>query len=235
MTQAEFAATPATQVFETLDRLAIVPVVEIDDPASAVGLGRVLIEESLPCVEITFRTQAAAAAIAARRRDCPELLVGAGTITSTSQVDVALEAGAAFLVSPGFDPAVVRYATDRQVPIVPGVCTPSEIQVAGSHGLHVLKFFPAEVAGGVRFLKAVAPVYPGIRFVPTGGIVPANLGAYLELPAVLACGGSWMVPRRLIGSGDFDQIRVLVREAVALARSIRGKDDSLEPTERGMT
>lgn len=223
MKASDFPSTPAERVFEALGRLAILPVVEIDDPALAVRLGEALLSEGLPCAEITFRTARAAAAITALRRDCPELLVGAGTILSTHQVDIAREAGAAFFVSPGFDPAVVQYARSSGLPIVPGVCTPSEIQIASAQGLHVLKFFPAEVAGGVRFLNAVLPVYPHIQYVPTGGIGPANVATYLELPAVLACGGSWMVPRKLIASGDFGSIRRLIREAVELARRTRGQ------------
>jgi 2-dehydro-3-deoxyphosphogluconate aldolase/(4S)-4-hydroxy-2-oxoglutarate aldolase len=223
MTVSHAPSTPAERVFEALGRVGILPVVEIDDPALAVRLGEVLLSEGLPCAEITFRTAGAAAAITALRRDCPELLLGAGTILSTQQVDVAREAGAAFLVSPGFDPAVVQHARSSGLPIVPGVCTPSEIQVASGQDLHVLKFFPAEVAGGVRFLKAVLPVFPHIQYVPTGGIGPANVAAYLELPAVLACGGSWMVPRKLIASSDFGSIRRLIREAVELSRTTRGQ------------
>lgn len=223
MRQLESAVTPAERVFETFGRLAIVPVVEIDTAALAVRLGDVLLDEGLPCVEITFRTPAAASAIAALSRECPGLLVGAGTIVSTKQVDIARDAGAAFLVSPGFDPAIVDYATSSRLPVVPGICTPSEIQTAVSHGLHVLKFFPAEVAGGVRFLKAVSPVFPAVQFVPSGGIGPSNIRAYLALPAVLACGGSWMVPRQLIASGDFGAVRLLVREAVEMARTHRGE------------
>lgn len=217
------AGAPAERVYETIGRLAILPVVEIDDPALAVPLGEALLAEGLPCAEITLRTPGAAAAIAALNRGCPELLVGAGTILSSEQVDLAREAGAAFLISPGFDPAVVRYAISSGSVILPGVCTPTEIQAARSHGLHVLKFFPAEAAGGVEFLKAVSPVYPDVRFVPTGGIGPSNLVTYLELPAVVACGGSWMVQRKLIANRDFASIRRLIREAVELARSARGQ------------
>jgi Entner-Doudoroff aldolase len=217
------AGAPVERVYETLGRLAILPVVEIDDPALATPLGKALLAEGLPCVEITFRTSGAPAAIAALRRDCPELLVGAGTILSTDQVDLAREAGAAFLVSPGFNPNVARYAIKSGLLILPGVSTPSEIEGAMGHDLRVLKFFPAEAAGGVAFLKAVSPVYPDVRFLPTGGIGPSNLATYLELPAVLACGGSWMVQRKLVANGDFASIRRLAREAVELARAVRGQ------------
>jgi 2-dehydro-3-deoxyphosphogluconate aldolase/(4S)-4-hydroxy-2-oxoglutarate aldolase len=207
-----------------LDRLAdpgIVPVVEIATVDRAAGLGRALLAAGLPCAEITFRTAAAADAIRALRDACPDLLVGAGTVLRPEQVDAALAAGAAFLVAPGFNPAVVDRALERGVPMVPGVCTPSEIERAMGAGLDTLKFFPAEVSGGVAFLKAVAPVYPAVRFVPTGGVDAANLGAYLGLPNVLACGGSWMVRRELVATGEFDTIERLAAEAVALARSVR--------------
>jgi 2-dehydro-3-deoxyphosphogluconate aldolase / (4S)-4-hydroxy-2-oxoglutarate aldolase len=201
--------------------LGIVPVVEIVDADRAAPLGRALIAAGLPCAEITFRTSAAAEAIRALRRSCPELLVGAGTILTTEQADAAIDAGAQFLVAPGFNPVVVDYARGRGAVIVPGVCTPTEIEMALAHGIDTLKLFPAEIAGGVAFLKAVAPVYPGVRFLPTGGIGPANLTDYLALPQVLACGGSWMVKKALIVAGDFALIEQLSADAVRLARSVR--------------
>jgi len=209
--------TPLAQVGE----LGLVPVVEIGDADDAVPLGRALLAAGLPCAEITFRTSAAATAIRALRQSCPELLVGAGTILTTEQADAALAAGAQFLVAPGFNPAVVDHATAQGATFVPGVCTPTEIEMALGRGIEVLKLFPAEVAGGVAFLKAVAPVYPSIRFMPTGGIGPANLADYLALPQVLACGGSWMVRKELIAAGDFAAIERLSAEAVRLARSAR--------------
>jgi len=175
----------------------------------------------LPCAEVTFRTPAAADAIRALRDACPELLVGAGTILRPEQVDAALAAGAAFLVAPGLNPRVVDRARERGVPMVPGVATPTEIEGALAVGLETLKFFPAEVTGGVAFLGAVAPVYPTVRFLPTGGIDPSNVAAYLARPNVLACGGSWMVRRDLIAAGAFAEIERLAAEAVALARTAR--------------
>jgi 2-dehydro-3-deoxyphosphogluconate aldolase/(4S)-4-hydroxy-2-oxoglutarate aldolase len=201
--------------------LGIVPVVEVPSVDRAVPLGRALLAAGLPCAEITFRTAVAADAIRMLRDACPDLLVGAGTILTAEQADAAIAAGASFLVAPGFNPRVVDHARARDVPMVPGVCTPSEIEGALASHVEFMKFFPAEVAGGVAFLKAVAPVYPTVRFLPTGGIGPSNLADYLALPHVLACGGSWMVKKDLIAAGDFAAIERLAAEAVRLARSIR--------------
>lgn len=208
-------------VLAQVGELGLVPIVEIGDADLAVPLGRALLAAGLPCAEITFRTSAAAASIRALRELCPELLVGAGTILTIEQADAAIAAGAQFLVAPGFNPAVVDHARAQGAIFVPGVCTPTEIEMALGRGIDVLKLFPAEVAGGVAFLKAVAPVYPGVRFMPTGGIGPANLADYLALPQVLACGGSWMVKKDLIAAGDFGSIERLAAEAVRLARSAR--------------
>ncbi len=208
-------------ILERLGDMAIVPVVEITDVSRAVPLAEALVAAGLPCAEITFRTAAAADAIRAIREGCPDLLVGAGTVLSVEQAEAAVRAGAAFLVAPGSNPEVMAAARRLGRPMVPGVCTPSEIERALADGLDVLKFFPAEVCGGIPFLKAVAPVYPTVRFVPTGGVGPANLAAYLALPQVLACGGSWMVRRELIASGDFEAITRLTSEAIAIARAGR--------------
>jgi 2-dehydro-3-deoxyphosphogluconate aldolase/(4S)-4-hydroxy-2-oxoglutarate aldolase len=223
---------PAVTVFDRLGDLGIVPVVEIATADRAVPLGRALVAAGLPCAEITFRTAAAADSIRALRDECPDLLVGAGTILATEQVDAAIAAGASFLVAPGFNPRVVGHARDRDVPMVPGVCTPSEIEQALESGIETLKFFPAEVAGGVAFLKAIGPVYRAARFVPTGGVGPSNLAGYLALPHVLACGGSWMAKRDLIAAGDFAAIERLSAEAVRLARSIRPHNDETSVGDR---
>jgi 2-dehydro-3-deoxyphosphogluconate aldolase/(4S)-4-hydroxy-2-oxoglutarate aldolase len=208
-------------VLDRLGRIGVVPVIEISDAAKAGALGRALAAGGLPCAEITFRTSTAAAAIRAIRDECPEVLVGAGTVLTIDQADQAVAAGARFLVAPGLNPAVVRHALDRGLPMLPGVCTPTEIEAAMGLGLGTLKFFPAEVAGGVAYLRAVCAPYRSIRFVPTGGIGPANLASYLALPQVLACGGSWMVPRDLLDAGDFEAITSLAAEAVALVRAAR--------------
>jgi 2-dehydro-3-deoxyphosphogluconate aldolase/(4S)-4-hydroxy-2-oxoglutarate aldolase len=203
--------------FAPLGRLRLVPVVEIEDPGAAAELGDALVRGGLPCAEITFRTDGAAAAIASIRQHCPDVLVGAGTVLTVDQADAAVDAGAAFLVAPGFSPRVVERAASLGVPMIPGVSTPTEIEAALALGLTTLKFFPAEVSGGTAFLKAVSGVYRAVRFVPTGGIGPENLGSYLALPNVLACGGSWMVQRDLINARRFEAIEAAVRDAVALA------------------
>jgi 2-dehydro-3-deoxyphosphogluconate aldolase / (4S)-4-hydroxy-2-oxoglutarate aldolase len=203
-----------------LSETRVVPVVEIPRVEDAVPLAIALADGGLPCAEITFRTAAAAAAIAAISAALPEFLVGAGTVLSVRQAEEAVAAGARFLVSPGFDDAVVGFARDNGVPVLPGVCTPSEIIRAVSHGLDVVKFFPAEAAGGLSYLKAVAAPFGAMRFVPTGGIGPTNLTSYLEHPQVVACGGSWMVKRQTIADGDFATITRLTAEAVSLAEAV---------------
>jgi 2-dehydro-3-deoxyphosphogluconate aldolase/(4S)-4-hydroxy-2-oxoglutarate aldolase len=198
-----------------------VPVVEIPDAALAGPLGQALLAGGLPCAEITFRTSSAAAAIAVLRRECPDLLVGAGTVLTPAQVDAAADAGATFIVAPGFNPVTLERARARGLPMIPGVCTPTEIEQALSHGVDVLKFFPAEAAGGVAFLRAVSAPYKNVRFIPTGGVSASNLASYLALPQVLACGGSWMVSQGLLLRGDFEAIRRLTSEAVSVAAAAR--------------
>ena len=210
-------------IIERIAAIGIIPVVSIPKPEHAVPLAQALLAGGLPCAEITFRTAAAAESIALIRQHVPELLVGAGTVLSTEQADIALSNGAEFIVSPGTNPAVVAHCVKRGVPIFPGVCTPSEIEMALSHGAEVLKFFPAEQAGGVKFLQAVCAPYRQVRFIPTGGIDLNNLGDYLALPQVVACGGSWMVKPELINAGEFDAIEELAREAVAAVKKIRNR------------
>ena len=195
----------------------IIPVVEIPRPEDAVPLARALAEAGLPCAEITFRTAGASDAIAAIAGEVSDFLVGAGTVLTVNQADEALAAGAAFLVSPGFDAGLLRFAQERGVPMLPGVCTPTEIIMALAHDISVVKWFPAEASGGVAYLKAVAAAFRQVRFVPTGGVSAVNLADYLALPQVAACGGSWMVAKDLIAAGDYDRIRELTAEAVALA------------------
>ena len=208
-------------VVDQIGRLGLVPVVEIPDAALAGPLGQALLAGGLPCAEITFRTSSAAAAIAVLRRECPYLLVGAGTVLTPAQVDAAADAGAAFIVAPGFNPVTLERARARGLPMIPGVCTPTEIEQALSHGVDVLKFFPAEAAGGVAFLRAVSAPYKNVRFIPTGGVSASNLASYLALPQVLACGGSWMVSQGLLLRGDFEAIRRLTSEAVSVAAAAR--------------
>ncbi|MFA4944472.1 MAG: bifunctional 4-hydroxy-2-oxoglutarate aldolase/2-dehydro-3-deoxy-phosphogluconate aldolase [Lentisphaeria bacterium] len=199
-----------------LKKLRVVPVIKLDDAAHAAPLAAALKDGGLPCMEITFRTAAAPEAIK-RAAAVPGLLVGAGTVLTAAQVRQALDCGARFIVSPGFSPKVVEACLAAKVPVFPGVCTPTEIQMALDYGLEVLKFFPAENYGGVKTLKALGAVYGGVQFVPTGGIEPHNLLDYLRIPQVLACGGSWLVKAELVNAGKFAEIAKLAGAAVALA------------------
>jgi 2-dehydro-3-deoxyphosphogluconate aldolase / (4S)-4-hydroxy-2-oxoglutarate aldolase len=207
-----------TQIQAAIAAARLLPVVVLDDPAQAVPLARALIAGGLPVAEVTFRTAAAAEAIRRIAAEVPGLLLGAGTVLTVEQVRQAHDAGASFLVTPGYNLAVVAAAQDLGLPIVPGINNPTGVEQAMADGLDLVKFFPAEPSGGVPFLKALGGPYAGMRFIPTGGIGPKNLGSYLALPTVLACGGSWMVEPALIRSGRFDEIIALTAEAVALTR-----------------
>lgn len=209
----------ASQDLHKRIRLArLLPVVVLDEPSQAVPLARALVAGGLPVAEVTFRTAAAGEAIRRIAAEVPEMLLGAGTVLSIDNVKAARAAGATFLVTPGFNPSVVQAASDESLPIVPGINNPTGVEQAMSFGLGAVKFFPAEPSGGVAFLKALSGPYPGMRYVPTGGISAANVTSYLALPAVLACGGSWMVDPKLIREGRYDAITKLAAEAVALAR-----------------
>ena len=209
------------EVLARLGELLLVPVIEIPDSDLATALADALIEGGLPCAEITFRSEEAATALATIARLRPQLLVGGGTVLSVEQVDRALDAGAKFLVSPGFNPKVVDYAMGKGAVTLPGVCTPSEIEMARMAELEVVKFFPAEAAGGAKYIKALTGPYRSIRFVPTGGIDASNLEAYLSIPQVMAVGGSWMAPKKLIQERKFDEIGQRTRAAVELAARLR--------------
>lgn len=208
-------------VLQRIGELGVVPVIAIDNAADAPKLGRALLDGGLPCAEITFRTAAAAEAIALMTAECPDVLVGAGTVMTVDQAKRAAEAGVKFVVTPGFDDDVVSWCIEHNMPVTPGVVTPTEINMALKKGLNVVKFFPAEASGGVKALKAISAPYQGVKFIPTGGISAANLADYLSVKAVHACGGSWMVTKELISSGKFDQIAALAAEAVAVAQKIR--------------
>lgn len=201
-------------VMEKIAKIGIVPVIKIDNEADAVPLGRALIAGGLPCAEVTFRTAAAPAAIAAMSRELPELLVGAGTVLTTAQVDAAVKAGAKFIVSPGLNPDVVKYCVEKGIPIVPGINNPTGIEQALSLGLDTVKFFPAEPSGGIKMIRAMAAPYGNVKFMPTGGVDATNLKDYLAFPKVIACGGSWMVKPEMIAAGDFEGITRLTRAAV---------------------
>ncbi|MEF1201126.1 bifunctional 4-hydroxy-2-oxoglutarate aldolase/2-dehydro-3-deoxy-phosphogluconate aldolase [Vibrio owensii] len=203
-----------TTLNEQLANLKVIPVIAINKAEDAIPLGRTLVENGMPCAEITFRTECAAEAIRAMRAEFPQMLIGAGTILTNEQVDQAIEAGVDFIVSPGFNPRTVQYCLDKGVTIVPGVNNPSLVEQAMEMGLRTLKFFPAEPSGGVGMLKALTAVYP-VKFMPTGGVSLGNVDEYLSIPSVLACGGTWMVPTKLIDEGKWDELGTLVRDAVA--------------------
>jgi 2-dehydro-3-deoxyphosphogluconate aldolase/(4S)-4-hydroxy-2-oxoglutarate aldolase len=207
-----------------IDRIAatgLVPVVRIERAEDAPELARTLAAAGLPCIEITFRSDAAEDAIRAIRAEVPEVLLGAGTVVSVDQLNRALDAGASFVVSPGFQADVVRACLDRSVPVLPGVYTPTEIIQAMDLGLSVVKLFPASSAGGTAYLRALAGPFPQMRFVPTGGIALADLEAYLRVPSVIAVGGSWMVPPHLLGARDWATVGQLAREATEMVRVVR--------------
>ncbi|MEI4959511.1 bifunctional 4-hydroxy-2-oxoglutarate aldolase/2-dehydro-3-deoxy-phosphogluconate aldolase [Aeromonas caviae] len=201
-------------LLEKLSALKIIPVIAIKEADEAVALGKVLIENGMPSAEITFRTPAAAQAIAHLREAYPDMVIAAGTVLTTDQVDQAIAAGVDFIVSPGLNPRIVQYCQARGVTMIPGVNSPSLVEQAMELGLHHLKFFPAEASGGLAMLKAMSAVYP-VRFMPTGGISPDNIQAYLSLESVFACGGTWMVPTDLIDRRQWDKIGELVKAAVA--------------------
>lgn len=201
-------------VLEKIQKIGIVPVVVLEDAKDAAPLAKALCEGGLPCAEVTFRTDAAEEGIRIMTEKFPQMLVGAGTVLTTDQVDRALAAGAKFMVSPGLNPKVVRYCTEKGVPMIPGTTNPSDIEQALELGLEVVKFFPAEAAGGLAMIKAMAAPYTKMKFMPTGGINAKNSKEYLAFPKILACGGSWMVSSELIAQGAFEQIAKLTEEAV---------------------
>lgn len=207
---------------EQIEKLGLVPVVVLHDAKDAKPLAQALCQGGLPCAEVTFRTDAAEESIRQMSREFPDMLVGAGTVLTVEQVNRAVDAGAKFIVSPGFDPQIVDYCLNRQIPVFPGCVTPSEVAQAVKRGLRVVKFFPAKQYGGVSTIKALAAPYVGLRFMPTGGVSASNLREYLECSSIVACGGSWMVKGDLIQAGAFEEITRMTREAVDLAKEIRG-------------
>ena len=209
-------------IIEELSGYGVVPVVVLNRAEDAKPLAEALCKGGLPCAEVTFRTEAAEESIRIMSENFPQMLVGAGTVLTIGQVDRAVGAGAKFIVSPGFDPEIVDYCLEKEIPVFPGCITPSEVAQAVKRGLEVVKFFPAEQAGGVAMIKAMAAPYTTVKFMPTGGISAKNLEEYLSVPKIVACGGSWMVKGDLIDSGQFDKIEEMTREAVDLVHKIRG-------------
>ena len=202
------------ELLNKISKIGIVPVVVLDDADKAVSVANALQKGGIDCAEVTFRTAAAEEAIQNIARECPDMLLGAGTVLTTAQVDAAVRAGAQFIVTPGYNPDVVNYCVSKEIPIVPGCMDTNAIEMALAAGLDTVKFFPAEQAGGVKMLKALAGPYVNLHFMPTGGINKDNLTEYLAFKKVVACGGSWMVKKDLIENDDYDGIADLAQEAV---------------------
>lgn len=203
------------KVLEEFSKIGIIPVIALDNVEDAAPLAKALIDGGLPCAEVTFRTAAAEESIRIMSEQFPEMLVGAGTVLTTEQVDRAVNAGAKFIVSPGLNPKIVKYCIEKGVPITPGCSNPSDVEVAIELGLDVVKFFPAEAAGGLNMIKSMAAPYTKMKFMPTGGINAKNLTNYLDFKKIIACGGSWMVNKDMIAAKDWAGITKLTREAVS--------------------
>jgi 2-dehydro-3-deoxyphosphogluconate aldolase/(4S)-4-hydroxy-2-oxoglutarate aldolase len=213
-------ATPAVHPIEVCRQHKLVPVIAIKDAEAAPELAAALVAGGLPVIEITMRTEAAPTAMAKIAANKGKVTLLAGTVTTPELVKLAVDSGAEMIISPGLNTRVVEYCLQHDIPVLPGVCTPTEIETARNYGLKYLKFFPAEAYGGVKTLKALVDVYSAFGFVPTGGISAQNLGDYLKLPIVVACGGSWMAPADLINQRKFAEIEKLAAEAVATVKAV---------------
>ena len=211
-----------SNIADKFEELGVIPVVVLNDVKDALPLAKALYEGGLPCAEVTFRTAAAEESIRLMAEQFPEMLVGAGTVLTTEQVDAAVGAGAKFIVSPGLNPEIVKYCLEKNIAVTPGVVTPSEMAQAVELGLPLVKFFPAEPSGGLPMIHAVAAAYTTLKFMPTGGINPSNVRDYLKDDKIFACGGSWMVKGNLVDAGDFDKIKELTKEAADIVKEIRG-------------
>ncbi|MGI2786866.1 bifunctional 4-hydroxy-2-oxoglutarate aldolase/2-dehydro-3-deoxy-phosphogluconate aldolase [Vibrio fluvialis] len=207
-----------SDIKQQIKALKIIPVIAIDNAEDIISLGKVLVENGLPVAEITFRSDAAEEAIRLLRESQPEMLIGAGTVLNRAQVIAAKEAGATFIVSPGFNPNTVRACQELGIEIIPGVNNPSAVEAALEMGLTTMKFFPAEPSGGISMVKSLLAPYTDLELMPTGGIKPSNVNDYLAIPRVIACGGTWMVEKSLIENGEWEELARLTREAVALTR-----------------
>ncbi len=215
------------EIISKLGLIGIVPVIALDRVEDAEPLAQALIRGGLPCAEVTFRTAAAEESIKIMSEKFPELLVGAGTVLTTEQVDRAVKAGAKFIVSPGLNPKVVAHCIEIGIPVVPGTCTPSDIEKALEFGLDVVKFFPAEASGGVAMIKALAGPYTTLRFMPTGGVNAKNITNYLDYEKIVACGGTWMIDKAMIKAGNFAGIEKLTREAVNAMLGFRVRSSAI--------
>ena len=211
------------QILEEISNIGVVPVVAIDHKDDAAPLADALTKGGLPCAEVTFRTEAAEESIRLMHEAYPDMVLAAGTVLTTEQVDRAVAAGASVIVSPGFDPEVVDYCISKNIPVMPGIVTPSELAQAVKRGLTRVKFFPATAAGGIKMIKAMCAAYTTVRIMPTGGINTSNLEEFLSCDKIFCCGGSWMVKGDLIKAGEFDKIKDMTAEAVALVKEIRSK------------
>ena len=210
------------EILERIQKTGIIPVVALEDVKDALPLAQALCDGGLPCAEVTFRTAAAEESIRLMSEKFPDMLIGAGTVLTIEQVDRAVAAGARFIVSPGFNPKVVKHCVDKGIPITPGCSCPSDIEQALEFGLDVVKFFPAEPSGGLKMIKALAAPYNMVKFMPTGGINATNVKDYLAYDRILACGGSWMVKGDMIKAGDFEKITALAKEAAEIVKESRG-------------
>lgn len=210
------------QILERVRKVGVMPVISLPEAKDAAPLAAALMCGGLPIAEVSFRTGATLAGIAAMRAEHPDMLVGAGTVLTKAQAREAVQAGAQFVVCPGLDPCLVDLCLELGVPVMPGICTASELTVAVNKGLGAVKFFPAEPMGGLKTLKALAGPFQNVEFMPTGGVGPGNMGTYLAWERILAVGGSWMVAKNLVAEGRFDEVEALAREAVDLAREARG-------------
>ena len=211
-------------IVETLGKAGVVPVIVIEKEEQAVPLARSLVKGGLPVLEVTFRTKAAAGAIAAIKREVPEAVIGAGTLLAPQMVKDAKAAGAVFGVAPGFDPAVMAAAKEAGLPMCPGIATASELSQALTAGCEMVKFFPAEAAGGVKMIKNLLGAFrfTGVKFMPTGGVNLSNVAEYLAVPEIVCCGGTWIVPKDALAAGDYGAIEKLAADASALVKKIRG-------------
>lgn len=211
------------ELLKQIECMGILPVIKLNDAKDAVPLAKALCEGGLPCAEVTFRTEAAEESIRLMHEAYPDMVLAAGTVLTTEQVDRAVAAGASVIVSPGFDPEIVDYCISKNIPVMPGIVTPSELAQAVKRGLTRVKFFPATAAGGIKMIKAMCAAYTTVRIMPTGGINTSNLEEFLSCDKIFCCGGSWMVKGDLIKAGEFDKIKDMTAEAVALVKEIRSK------------
>lgn len=210
-------------ILKKIWNFGIIPVIKINQVDRTEGLASSLVNAELPCAEITYRTACARDAIERIAANHPDILIGAGTVISLDQAKEAVSSGAKFIVSPGLNPAIIDWCLQENITVIPGVATPSDIMTAINRGIYVQKFFPALALGGIDYLNAIAPAFPGIRFIPTGGITSGNVATWLELPYIHAIGGTWLVPSALLETGAFEQIGEIITESVRIVKSARSE------------